>query len=103
MFITRGIEDDIEEYVNLKHMIQDMINQKVISLQKTPPNITINMLPNYGRVVIKVIKTNKELLVSKYMVSASPKETNNIEKIVATLNIGKMTQFSILMTPHHLK
>ncbi|XP_015057445.1 uncharacterized protein LOC107003639 [Solanum pennellii] len=39
---------DTEDCINLKHKIQDLIDQEVVSLQPAAPNVNTNPLPNHG-------------------------------------------------------
>ncbi|KAK4732140.1 hypothetical protein R3W88_025128 [Solanum pinnatisectum] len=79
-----GVRHDTEDCINLKHKIQDLIDQKVVSLQTVAPNVNSNPLPNHGGVTINMIKTDDDWYVTKAIV---PIVSDELEKAVASLRI----------------
>ena len=53
-----SVGHDAEDCINLKHKIQDLIYQEVVSLQLTAPNVHPNLLPNHGGGNINMIETD---------------------------------------------
>ena len=51
---------DTEDCINLKHMIQDVIDQEVVSLQLAAPNINTIPLPNHGGGNINMIEIDED-------------------------------------------
>ncbi|XP_055802993.1 uncharacterized protein LOC129872127 [Solanum dulcamara] len=49
-----------EDCINLKHKFQDLINQKVVTLQTAGPNVNNNPLSNHGGVTINMIEVGKD-------------------------------------------
>ena len=48
VYHSNRVGHDTEDYINLKHKIQDLIKQEVVSLQTTAPIVNTNPLPNHG-------------------------------------------------------
>ena len=57
---SNNVGHDIEDCINLKHKIQDLIDQNVVSLQTVAPNVNSNPLPNHGGVTINMIETDDD-------------------------------------------
>ncbi|KAK4731886.1 hypothetical protein R3W88_024874 [Solanum pinnatisectum] len=57
---SNNIGHDTEDCINLKHKIQDLIDQKVVSLQTVAPNVNSNPLPNHRGVTINMIETDDD-------------------------------------------
>ncbi|KAK4737954.1 hypothetical protein R3W88_001651 [Solanum pinnatisectum] len=57
---SNNVGHDIDDCINLKHKIQDLIDQKVVSLQTVEPNVNSNPLPNHGGVTINMIETDDD-------------------------------------------
>lgn len=57
---SNNIGYDTEECINLKHKIQDLIDQKVVSLQTVSPNVNNNPFPNNGGVTINMIEADDD-------------------------------------------
>ena len=55
-----SIGHDIDDYINLKHKIQDLIDQEVVCLQTATPNVNTNPLRNYEGVNINMIEMYDE-------------------------------------------
>ncbi|XP_047268166.1 uncharacterized protein LOC124898569 [Capsicum annuum] len=49
-----------EDYINLKYKIQDLIDQKVITLQSPMPTINSNSLANHGGPTVNMIEIEEE-------------------------------------------
>ncbi|KAK4706860.1 hypothetical protein R3W88_033577 [Solanum pinnatisectum] len=92
---SNGVGYDIEDCINLKHKIQDLIDQKVISLQTLVPNVNNNPLSNHGGVTINMIELDDDWCVTKAIVSIAPDE---LEKDVSSLNIREKKEF-VILTP----
>ena len=52
---SKSVGHDTEECFNIKHEIQDLIDQEVVFLQTVAPNVNTNPLPNHGCVNINMI------------------------------------------------
>ncbi|XP_049345800.1 uncharacterized protein LOC125810336 [Solanum verrucosum] len=57
---SNSVGHDTEDCINLKHKIQDLIDQKMVSLQTVEPNVNSNPLPNHGGVTINMIETDDD-------------------------------------------
>ncbi|KAK4708751.1 hypothetical protein R3W88_029676 [Solanum pinnatisectum] len=90
---SNNVGHDTEDCINLKHKIQDLIDQKVVSLQTVEPNVNSNPLPNHGGVTINMIKTDEDWCVTKAIV---PIAHDNLERVVASLSIKEKKEFMIL-------
>jgi len=65
---SNSVGHDTEDCINLKHKIQDLIDQNVVSLQTVAPNVNNNPLPNHGGVTIILIVTDDDWCVTKAIV-----------------------------------
>ncbi|KAK4727155.1 hypothetical protein R3W88_032072 [Solanum pinnatisectum] len=92
---SNSVSHDTENCINLKHKIQDLIDQKVVSLQIVAPNINSNPLPNHGGVTINMIETDDDWYVTKAIVPIAP---DNLERAVASLSIREKKEF-VILTP----
>ncbi|XP_049350430.1 uncharacterized protein LOC125815075 [Solanum verrucosum] len=92
---SNSVGHDTEDCINLKHKIQDLIDQNVVSLQTVAPNVNSNPLPNHGGVTINMIETDDDWCVSKAIVSVVPDE---LERAVASLSIREKKEF-VILTP----
>ncbi|XP_015170631.1 uncharacterized protein [Solanum tuberosum] len=70
-----------EDCINLKHKIQDLIDQKVATLQTATPSVNSNPMPNHGGVTINMVKVEEDLNVNKVIISAN---LEKLEKVVAS-------------------
>ncbi|KAK4734344.1 hypothetical protein R3W88_008605 [Solanum pinnatisectum] len=77
------------------HKIQDLIDQKVVSLQTVELNINSNPLPNHGGVIINMIETDDDWCVMKAIV---PIAHDNLERAVVSLSIKEKKEF-VILTP----
>ncbi|KAK4714504.1 hypothetical protein R3W88_020411 [Solanum pinnatisectum] len=66
---SNSVGHDTEDYINLKHKIQDLIDKKVVSLQTVTPDVNSNPLPNHGGITINMIETDDDWCVTKVIVS----------------------------------
>ncbi|XP_055803406.1 uncharacterized protein LOC129872442 [Solanum dulcamara] len=66
-----------EDCINLKHKIQDLIDQKVVTLQTAGPNVNNNPPSNHGGVTINMIEIGKDWNTDKPIV---PVKLDNLEK-----------------------
>ncbi|XP_069150709.1 uncharacterized protein [Solanum lycopersicum] len=55
---------DTEDCINLKHKIQDLINQEVISLEPAAPNVNTSPLPNHGGGNVNMIETDEDWAIA---------------------------------------
>uniref|UniRef100_M1B273 Gag/pol polyprotein n=1 Tax=Solanum tuberosum TaxID=4113 RepID=M1B273_SOLTU len=92
---SNSVGHDTEDCVNLKHKIQDLIDQNVVSLQTVAPNVNSNPLPNHGGATINMIETYDDWCVTKAIVSIAPDE---LESVVASLSIREKKEF-VILTP----
>ncbi|KAK4718414.1 hypothetical protein R3W88_016752 [Solanum pinnatisectum] len=92
---SNSVGHDTEDCINLKHKIQDLIDQKVVSLQTVAPNVNSNPLPNHGGVTINMIETDDDWCVTKAIVPIAP---DNLERAVASLSIREKREF-VILTP----
>ncbi|KAK4728108.1 hypothetical protein R3W88_021096 [Solanum pinnatisectum] len=92
---SNGVGHDTKDCINLKHKIQDLIDQKVVSLQTIAPNVNSNPLPNHGGVTINMIEMDDDWCVAKEIVLIAPDE---LERAVALLSIRKKKEF-VILTP----
>ncbi|KAK4722115.1 hypothetical protein R3W88_012348 [Solanum pinnatisectum] len=53
---SNSVGHDTEDCVNLKHKIQDLIDQRVVTLQTTTPSVNNNPMSNYGGVTINMMR-----------------------------------------------
>ena len=51
-------ENDIEDCINLKHNIRDLVDQEVVSLQAAAPNVNTNNFQNHEG--ISMIETDDD-------------------------------------------
>ncbi|KAK4733993.1 hypothetical protein R3W88_008254 [Solanum pinnatisectum] len=77
---SNNVGHDTEDCINLKHKIEDLIDQKVVSLQTVEPNVNSNPLPNHGGV------------------NSNPIALDNLERAVASLSIKEKKEF-VILTP----
>ncbi|KAK4726780.1 hypothetical protein R3W88_031697 [Solanum pinnatisectum] len=92
---SNNVGHDTEDCINLKHKIQDLIDQKVVSLQTVEPNVNSNPLPNHGGVSINMIETDDDGFVTKAIVPIAP---DNLERAMASLSIKEKKEF-VIRTP----
>ncbi|KAK4722188.1 hypothetical protein R3W88_012421 [Solanum pinnatisectum] len=92
---SNNVGHDTEDCINLKHKIQDLIDQKVVSLQTVEPNVNSNPLPNHGGVTINMIETDEDWCMTKAIV---PITHDNLERAVALLSIKEKKEF-VILTP----
>ncbi|KAK4731556.1 hypothetical protein R3W88_024544 [Solanum pinnatisectum] len=92
---SNSVRHDTEDCINLKHKIQDLIDQKMVSLQTVVPNVNSNSLLNHGGVTINMIETDNDWCVTKAIVSVAP---DNLERVVASLSIREKKKF-VILTP----
>lgn len=93
---SNNVGHDTEDHINLEHEIEDLIDQRVVNIQTSAPNIYINYLPNHGGININIIQTEVEWCTKKAIVSVG---RNNLEKVVALFS-NKFTNDFIIMTSH---
>ncbi|KAK4728995.1 hypothetical protein R3W88_021983 [Solanum pinnatisectum] len=92
---SNSVGHDTEDCINLKHKIQDLIDQKVVSSAYDSPNVNSNPLPNHGGVTINMIETDDYWCVTKAIVPIAP---DNLERAVASLSIREKKEF-VILTP----
>lgn len=91
-----GAGHNTEDCINLKHKIQDLIDQKVITLHTVTPNVNSNLMPNHGGVTSNVIKVEEDLYVEKVIISDN---LEKLEKVVSAPTIEENYEFGIKV-PH---
>ena len=84
---SNSVRHDTEDCINLKHKIQDLIDQEVVSLHPAVPNVKTNHLPNHGGGIINMIETDEDEHEAKRI---TPVVQKDLEKAVASLALGKM-------------
>ncbi|XP_015166046.1 uncharacterized protein [Solanum tuberosum] len=62
---SRGAGHITEDCINLKHKIQDLIDQKVITLQTATPNVNSKPMSNQGGVTLNMVEVEEDLNVKK--------------------------------------
>ncbi|KAK4738129.1 hypothetical protein R3W88_001826 [Solanum pinnatisectum] len=97
---SNSVGHDTEDCINLKHKIQDLIDQKVVSLQTVEPNVNSNPLPNHGGVTINMIETDDDGFVAKAIVPIAP---DNPERAFVILTPKKVTALVPRETPARSK
>ena len=93
--MSNSVGHDTEDCINLKHKIQDLIDQEVVSLQPAAPNININPLPNHGGGNINMIEIDEDERETKRI---TPVEQEDLEKDVASLSVREKGEF-VILTP----
>ncbi|KAH0692342.1 hypothetical protein KY285_019439 [Solanum tuberosum] len=96
VYHSNSVRHDTEDCINLKHKIQDLIDQRVVTLQTVAPSINSNPLPNYEGTTINMIETEDKWCMTKMIV---PTGLDNLEKVVASPSISEKLNFTIT-TPH---
>ena len=86
---------DTEDCINLKHRIQNLIDQEVVSLQTAAPNFNTNPLPNHGGVNMNMINTDDDWCGTKVI---SPIVHDELKKVVASLSVKEKKEF-VILTP----
>lgn len=72
----------IENCINLKYKTQDLIDQKVITLQTIAPNINVNLLTNHEGVTINMMEINEDWCIDKAIITTN---FNRYKKVIASL------------------
>ena len=62
---SKSVGHDTKDCINLKHKIQDLIDQEVVNLQIAGPNVNTNPLPSHGCVNIIIIEIDDDWCVTK--------------------------------------
>ena len=88
---SNSVGHDTEYCINLKHKIQDLIDQEVVSLQPVAPNVNTNPLPNHRGGNINMIETDEDERETKRITFV---EQEDLEKAVASLSSGKRERLS---------
>ncbi|XP_015072542.1 uncharacterized protein LOC107016648 [Solanum pennellii] len=92
---SNSVGHDTEDCINLKHMIQDLIDQEVFSLQPAAPNVNTNPLPNHGGGNINMIETDEDECETKRI---TPVAQEDLERAVASLTVREKREF-VILTP----
>lgn len=69
---SNNVGHDTEDCINLKHKIQDLIDQEVVSLQPAAPNVNTNPLPNHGGSNVNMIETDDDWCMTKVITPIVP-------------------------------
>ena len=80
----------------MKHKIQDLIDQNVVTLETATPNVNTNPMPNLGGVTINMVEVEEDLNVKKVIISAN---LEKLEKVVASPTKREKSKF-VIMAPH---
>ena len=92
---SNSVGHDTEDCINLKHKIQDLIDQEVVSLQPAAPNVNTNPLPNHGGGNINMIETDEDEREAKRI---TPVVQEDLERAVASLSVREKGEF-VILTP----
>ena len=92
---SNSVGHDTEDCINLKHKIQDLIDQEVVSLQPAAPNVNTNPLPNHGGGNINMIETDEDEREAKRI---TPVVQEDLERAVASLSVREKEEF-VILTP----
>lgn len=93
---SEGAGHSTKDCINLKHKIQNLIDQKFITLQIAPPNINNNPLPNHRGANMHMIENEEDWKASEALVKIN---LEALEQAVASLCISKKSEF-VVMTAH---
>lgn len=66
-----GVGNITEHCINLKHKIQDLIHQKVITLETVNPNLNSNPMSSLGGVTINMVEFEEDTNVEKVIILAN--------------------------------
>ncbi|XP_027772414.1 uncharacterized protein LOC114076918 [Solanum pennellii] len=92
---SNSVGHDTEDCINLKHKIQDLIDQEVVSLQPAAPNVNTNPLPNHGGGNTNMIETDEDEREAKRI---TPVVQEDLERAVASLSVKERREF-VILTP----
>ncbi|XP_069155857.1 uncharacterized protein [Solanum lycopersicum] len=92
---SNSVGHDTEDCINLKHKIQDLIDQEVVSLQPAVPNVNTNPLPNHGGDNLNMIETDEDGCGTKMI---TPIVHEDLERAVASLSVKERREF-VILTP----
>ncbi|XP_069149116.1 uncharacterized protein [Solanum lycopersicum] len=92
---SNSVGHDTEDCINLKHKIQDLIDQEVVSLQPAAPNVNTNPLPNHGGGNINMIEIDDDEREAKRI---TPIVQEDLERAVASLSVREKGEF-VILTP----
>ncbi|XP_069143299.1 uncharacterized protein [Solanum lycopersicum] len=92
---SNSVGHDNKDCINLKHKIQDLIDQEVVSLQPAAPNVKINPLSNHGGSNVNMIQTDKDWCGTK---NITPIIHDDLERVVASLSFKEKREF-VILTP----
>nr|XP_025884692.1 uncharacterized protein LOC104646013 [Solanum lycopersicum] len=92
---SNSVGHDTEDCINLKHKIQDLIDQEVVSLQPAAPSVNTNPLPNHGGGNINMIETDEDECEAKRI---TPVVQEDLERAVASLSVKERREF-VILTP----
>ena len=92
---SNSVGHDTEDCINLKHKIQDLIDQEVVSLQPAVPNVNTNPLPNHGGDNLNMIETDEDGCGTKMI---TPIMHEDLERAVASLSVKERRKF-VILTP----
>lgn len=93
LYHSNSVGHDTKDYINLKHNIQNLIAQEVVSLHAAAPNVNTNPLPNHVGININMIKMDDNWCVSKVITLLFHDE---LERLVASLSLKEKKEFMIL-------
>ena len=95
VYHSNNVGHDTEDYINLKHKNQDLIDQEVVSLQEATPNFNTKHLPNHADVNINMIETNDDWCVSKLI---APVVHDELQKVRGLIKRQGEKEF-VILTP----
>ena len=92
-----GAGNDTEGCINLKHKIQDLIDNRVIILQALSTNVNLNPLPYHGEATINMIESDEDWLANG---TIGKTNVNSLIPTVASLTIKARLEFVLIIAPH---
>ena len=98
VYHSNSVVHDTEDCINLKHNIQDLIDQEVALLQADVANVNTIPLSYHGGVNINMIETDNDWCVTKVITLVVHEE---LEKVVASLSVKEKKEF-VILTPAKL-
>lgn len=93
-----GAEHIIEDCINLKHKMQDLLYQKVVTLHTSIRNVNSNLMSSHRLMIINVVKVKEDCSVEKVIISTNLEKLN---KFVSSPTKRENYEFRII-PPHHV-
>ena len=86
---------DLEDCINLKHKIQDLIDQEVVCHQPAAPNVNVNMLPNHRCNNVNMIEIDEDWCGTKMI---TPIVNDDLERAVASSSVKQKKREFVILT-----